>query len=83
VRLAMFNFAKKRAVPAVAKGIAVSEADKVEAVRIWQDANDFLPNSAPSYLTEAQCKVKFCAIVNAVKDGRRRRGSWWCVHQLC
>ncbi len=67
--LGMFNFGGRKASPAT-RGIPISQDEKAAAVTIWMDANDFLPSTAPSYMSEAEIVSKFCVIANAIKDSK-------------
>ena len=60
-------FGRKKATP-VAKGIVIPDCDKEAAYMSWLDANDFLPETAPAYMTESECKAKFTVLANAIKD---------------
>jgi hypothetical protein len=39
-----------------------------ESYNVWLDTNDFLPVTAPAYLTEKQCKDRFSKLANLLGD---------------
>ena len=49
-------------------GIKVSQAAKDKAYEIWLNANDFIPSSAPAYLSEKEVQAKFNSIASIIKD---------------
>ena len=67
-KTALGMFRKKQLRSEKQSGILITDDQYADAYKAWMDANDFLPTTAPAYLTEVECRAKFSVIANAIKD---------------